>query len=180
MSPSHLPTLAAPVTASDHSIGSPHAPVTVLEYGDLECPTCAAIEPAVKQLRAKYPERLRFVFRHFPLEEFHPHALIAAEATESAAVEGKFWELRDLLLENQRHLDRKHLERYAAQLGLNLARFRADLDDEVYRQRIREHQEGGRRSHLRATPAFFVNGEVCDVSGGAQHLFTAVASRVPR
>lgn len=173
-------TLAAPVQASDQSIGPAHAPVTVVEYGDFECPICAAIEPAVKQLRAKHRDQLRFVFRHFPLEEFHPHALMAAEATESAAAQGKFWEMHDLLLENQRHLDRKHLERYAAQLGLDLARFRVDLYDELYRQRIREHQEGGRRSHLRATPAFFVNGEVCDVSGGPQQLFSSVARHVSR
>jgi protein-disulfide isomerase len=179
MEPVHkMPTLSVPVTATDHSAGPDHARVTVVEYGDFECPTCAAVEPAVKQLRELHQNDVRFVFRHFPLEEAHPHALIAAEAAEAAAGQGKFWPMHDLLLGHSRQLDRHHLDGYAAQIGLDMTRFKAEMDDEIYRQRVREHQEGGRRSHLRATPTFFVNGVVQDVSGGMQELFDVVAARV--
>ena len=169
-------TLAVPVSANDHRLGPEHAPVVVLEYGDFECPICVAVEPAVKQLRALRPE-MAFVFRHFPLEQAHPHALMAAEAAEAAGAQGQFWAMHDLLLSNPRHLTRAHLDRYAAQLGLDGARFKAELDDEIYRQRVREHQEGGQRSHLRATPTFFVNGVVQDVSGGMHALFEFVAQQ---
>jgi protein-disulfide isomerase len=181
MSPQHkLATLAVPVSAGDHIAGPANAPVAVIEYGDFECPVCLAVEPAVKQLRALHGADMAFVFRHFPLEEVHPHALLAAEAAEGAAATGKFWPMHDLLLTQQRHLSRHNLESYAQQIGLDIGRFRAELDDEIYRQRVREHQEGGRRSHLRATPAFFVNGVVQDVSGGMQALFDAVAAELRR
>ena len=168
-------TLALPVTATDHVAGADHARVTVVEYGDFECPTCAAAAPAVRQLRELHARELRFVFRHFPLEDAHPHALVAAEAAEASAAQGQFWAMHDLLLANHRHLARSHLDGFAATLGLDLPRFKADLDDEIYRQRVREHQDGGRRSHIRATPTFFVNGVVQDVSGGLSDLFAAVA-----
>lgn len=173
-----LVTLAAPVVASDHRIGPDHAPVVVIEYGDFECPICHAVAPAVRQLRAMHATDVAFIFRHFPLEDTHPHALAAAEAAEAAAAQGKFWPMHDLLLTDPTHLSRRHLESYAGTLGLDLPRFKAELDDEIYRQRVREHQEGGRRSHLRATPGFFVNGVVQDVSGGMRDLFDAVAAAV--
>lgn len=173
-------TLAVPVTATDHRVGPEHAPVVVIEYGDFECPVCAAYEPAVKQLRDLHRADMAFVFRHYPLEDAHPHALLAAEAAEAAAAQGKFWPMHDLLLTDTHRLARRHLEAYASQLGLDIARFTAELDDEIYRQRIREHQQGGRLSHLRATPTFFVNGVVQDVSGGMHDLFNAVASEIQR
>ncbi|HTP39076.1 MAG TPA: thioredoxin domain-containing protein [Steroidobacteraceae bacterium] len=171
-------TLSVPVSTSDHSQGPAHARVTVVEYGDFECPICAGVEPAVKQLIELHQAELRFVFRHFPLEDAHPHALVAAEAAEAAAAQGRFWPMHDLLLTHSRQLARRHLDDYAAQIGLDMARFKAEMDDEIYRQRIREHQEGGRRSHLRATPTFFVNGVVQDVSGGMHALFELVAARL--
>lgn len=177
--PHRVATLAVPVSASDHLAGPEHARIVVLEYGDFECPTCIAVEPAVKQLRALHPE-MAFVFRHFPLEDAHPHALMAAEAAEAAGAQGQFWTMHDLLLTNPRHLTRTHLQAYAAQIGLDAARFKAELDDEIYRQRVREHQAGGQRSHLRATPTFFVNGVVQDVSGGMQALFELVALELKR
>ena len=175
-------TLADPVTATDHVAGPQHAPLTLIEYGDFECPVCQSVEPGVRQLRALHRESLRFVFRHFPLEEPHPHALLAAEAAESAGGQGKFWEMHDRLLarQPQQRLSRAALERYAEELSLDLARFKADLDDEIYRQRVREHQQGARRSHLRATPGFFLNGVVQDVSGGLRGLFDAVGAELAR
>jgi len=172
-----LATLADPVTALDNIAGPELARVIVVEYGDFECPTCAALEPAVRHLREMHAQSVRFVFRHFPLEDAHPNALMAAEAAEAAAAQGRFWEMHDLLLQNWRALGRRHLEEYALRLELDLERFRAELAEELYRQRVREHQEGARRSYVHGTPAFFVNGVIVDVSGGAGPLFDAVAKR---
>ncbi len=174
-----IATLAVPVSAADHVAGPPHARVVVLEYGDFECPTCIAVEPAARQLRALHPD-MAFAFRHFPLEAAHPHALMAAEAAEAAAAQGKFWPMHDLLLGHPHQLSRSHLDAHAATLGLDTVRFKAELDDEIYRQKVREHQQGGQRSHLRATPTFFVNGVVQDISGGMQALFDTVLEEMQR
>ena len=174
------PTLAFAVSQVDHRAGPEHAPVVVIEYGDFECPVCRAVEPAVKQLRDLHREQMAFVFRHFPMEDAHPHALMAAEATEAAAAQGQFWPMHDLLLTESHELTRRRLEDFAQRLGLEMARFKADLDDEIYRQRVREHQQGGRLSHLRATPTFFVDGVVQDISGGMHDLFDRVSSEIAR
>src|SRR5262249_60234072 len=109
--------LTARVQAAAHSLGPEHAPVVVVEYGDFECPNCKNAAPAVKMLLANYTGKVRFVFRHFPLEDAHPHSLAAAEAAECAGEQGKFWEMHDLLFANQTHLKQKHLLGYADQLG---------------------------------------------------------------
>ena len=166
--------LAVPVSAADHTLGADHAPVTVVEYGDFECPSCKNAVPGVKMLLADYGDRIRFVYRHFPLEEPHPHALAAAEAAETAAQQGKFWEMHELLFANQAHLTSTHLHGYAERIGLDMARYTSEMDDHVYLQRIREHVAGGKRSHVRGTPGFFVNGTIRDVSFGMQALFDAV------
>jgi protein-disulfide isomerase len=165
--------LAVPVQAADHSLGPEHAPVILVEYGDFECPICKNAAPAVKTLLENYDQLVRFVFRHFPLEEPHPHALAAAEAAECAGEQGKFWEMHDLLFANQTHLQPKHLHGYADQLGLDMAQFTAEMDDHVYLQRIREHIDGGKRSRVRGTPGFFVNGTIQDVSFQMHALFDA-------
>lgn len=165
--------LAVPVQAADHARGPERAPVIVVEYGDFECPQCKAAAPAVKMLLDDYAEKVRFVFRHFPLEDAHPHALAAAEAAECAGEQGKFWEMSDLLFANQTHLQSKHLRDYADRLGLDMAQFTAEMDDHVYLQRIREHIEGGKRSRVRGTPGFFVNGTIQDVSFELHALFDA-------
>jgi protein-disulfide isomerase len=169
----HKFDLAAPVAAVDHVLGVSHAPVTIVEYGDFECPNCKQAAPGVKLLLAHFAGRVRFAFRHFPLAEVHPHALVAAEAAECAGGQGKFWEMHDLLFENQGHLKPKHLHGYAERLELDMARYVAEMDDHVYLQRIREHIESGRRSGVRGTPGFFVNGAIRDVSYGMQILFDA-------
>ena len=176
--PTRTTSLAVMVGPTDHRLGPDRAPVTLIEYGDYECPVCASVEPAAKLLRAAHRSDLAFVFRHYPIESAHPHALLAAEAAESAGAQGKFWPMHDLLMTNPRHLSRHHLDGYAAQLGLDMGRFKAELDDEIYRQRVREHQDGGNRSHLRATPAFFVDGVLQDVSGGVHALFERVAAQL--
>ena len=168
--------LATPVTAIDHSLGPQHAPVTVVEYGDFECPTCKQAAPSLKLLLSHFPGQVRLVFRHYPLEEVHPHALCAAEASEVAAQQGKFWQMHDLLFDNQLHLKPNQLHSYAEQLNLDMARYAAEMDDEIYRQRIREHIDSGRRSGVRGTPGIFVNGVIHDVSPGMQSLFDKVAA----
>jgi len=162
--------LAVPISAVDHMLGPDHAPVTLVEYGDFECPNCKQAAPAVKLLLVQFANRIRFVFRHYPLEEVHPHALRAAEAAECAGDQGKFWEMHDLLFENQQHLQVPQLRRYAEQLRLDVARFDAEMDDEIYLQRIREHQKSGGDSGVRATPTFFINNKLFDVSFGVHQL----------
>jgi protein-disulfide isomerase len=166
-------TLTAPVDVADHILGPIHAPVTIVEYGDFECPNCKQAAPAVKLLLERYAGRVRFAFRHFPLEEVHPHALPAAEAAECASGQGKFWEMHDLLFANQEHLKLKNLHSYAEGLGLDMARYTAEMDDEVYLQRVREHIDSGQRSGVRSTPGFFVNDAIQDVSFGLHSLFDA-------
>jgi len=177
----HRPAdLAVAVNAVDHVLGPEHAPVTVVEYGDFECPNCKLAAPAVKLLLERFTNRVRFAFRHFPLEQPHPHALAAAEAAECAGAQGRFWEMHDLLFARQQHLARRDLDAYAAQLGLDMARFSAEMDDEVYLQRVREHMEGARRSHVRGTPGFFVNGMIQDVSFGLQGLLDSTEAALHR
>lgn len=168
--------LAVPVNAIDHTLGPEHAPVTIVEYGDFECPNCKQAAPAVRLLMQRFPEKLRFVYRHFPLEGLHPHALHAAEAAECAGEQGQFWPMHDLLFANQEHLALKQLREYGARLELDMARFEAGMRDEVYLQRIREQIDGGRRSHLKSTPGFFINGIICDVSFGLHALVDATAA----
>lgn len=166
--------LRVPVTPADHTIGTADAPVTVVEYGDFECPNCKQAAPAVKLLLRHFAGRIRFVFRHFPLEEVHPHALHAAEASECAAPQGKFWPMHDALFEHQPHLDLPELRGYAAQLQLDLAPYDREMGSHAHMPRIRDDIRGGRESGARSTPTFFVNGRICDVSYDLKALFNAV------
>jgi protein-disulfide isomerase len=166
----HKFELAVPVSAADHLLGASHAPVTIVEYGDFECPNCKQAAPAVKHLLTRFAGRLRVVYRHFPVEEVHPHALHASLAAETAAGQGKFWQMHDLLFDNQSHLKLNQLRGYAERLELDMIRFDAEMKDELYLQRVREHIEGGSRSGVRATPTFYINGKIHDVSFGLQHL----------
>jgi protein-disulfide isomerase len=173
-------TLALPLQPTDHTQGPEHARVTVVEYGDFECPSCKVAAPTMKMLLDQFPNQIRFAYRHFPLPEAHPHALLAAEAAESAAGQGKFWPMHDLLFRNQAHLKEKDLLRYALELGLDAARYTAEMDDHIYLQRVREQIDSGLRSHIRATPTFFVNGVVQDISFGMIALHKAVEAAVQR
>jgi protein-disulfide isomerase len=167
-------SLAEPLAAVDHVLGPEHAPVTVVEYGDFECPHCKQATGTVKLMLARFESKVRFAFRHFPLEGVHPHALRAAEAAECAGGQGRFWEMHDLLFDRQSHLKRSELLGYARELGLELPKFTADLDDGIYLQRVREHQQSGMASGVRATPTFYVNGALLDVSYGLRALIEAV------
>ncbi len=152
-----LTRLAVPVGPDDHIRGNPDAPVTLVEYGDFECPYCGVAYPAVKALEKKYGDRLRVVFRSFPLQQ-HRHAQAAAEAAEFAADGGKFWEMHDTLYEHQRALEEHHLLGYAKDLGLDPAALATALREQTYRAHRRgspRRRRRGRRSPAR--PAFFLN-----------------------
>jgi diadenylate cyclase len=147
-----------PVGAKDHARGPEDAPVTLVKYGDYECPYCRRLHPVLVELRERAGERVRFVFRHFPLDSAHPRARRAALAAEAAASQGRFWEMHDLLFENQDELGEENLTRYAAELGLDLQRFGADLANDDLAWRIEDDRLGGDRAGVRGTPTLFVNG----------------------
>jgi protein-disulfide isomerase len=178
---SHRLDLAAPaIGAADHVLGPQRAPVTVVEYADFECPTCKQAASAVKIMLTRFTGRVRFVYRHFPVEELHPHALDAALAAEAAGVQGRFWPMHDLLFDNQRHLERPQLRRYAERLGLGMARYDADMASKRHLLRVREHVESGEKGGVRATPGFFVNGVAQDVSFGVKYLLDGVEKALRR
>jgi protein-disulfide isomerase len=170
--------LSVPVNASDHCLGPSHAPITLVEYGDFECPNCKQAAPGIKLLLERHAGKVRVVWRNFPLEEIHPHALDAALAAEAAAGQGKFWQMHDLLFANQQHLKRSHLRRYAESLELDLTRFDADMADTIYLQRVREDIDSGRASGVRSTPGLFFNSVIQDVSFGLERLFDQVGAKL--
>jgi protein-disulfide isomerase len=153
-----LVDLAVPVEpARDHIRGPQDALVTLVEYGDFECPYCGQAEAAIRELLAEHGD-LRYVWRHLPLNDVHPHAQLAAEAAEAAAEQGRFWDMHDLLLARQDELTADALVAAAAELGLDTERFRDDLDRREGAGRIAEDVDGADRSGVSGTPTFFVNG----------------------
>lgn len=137
--------------------GSPMAPITIVEYSDFECPYCGAAHPILARLLREHAGHIRLLFKHYPLSG-HPHAMNAARAAEAARRQGKFWEMHDLLFENQGQLEQEDLERYAQQLGLDVERFKADLQSEDVQRRIEANRAEGREVGVQGTPTIFVNG----------------------
>jgi protein-disulfide isomerase len=165
--------LAEPVTERDHAIGPAGAPITIVEYGDYECPTCLNAIPVVKQVRRSLGDRLRFVFRHFPRSSIHPHASAAAEAAEAAAEQGKFWEMHQALFDHQKELGVVDLSHLALNLGLELYKFESSRTLEKHRQRISVDFDGGVRSGVIKTPTFFINGRKYDGPNTPEGLLAA-------
>jgi protein-disulfide isomerase len=153
------PYLAVPVSERDHVKGPETAPVTMVEYGDFECPYCGAAHLVIKEIQRRLGEQLRFAYRHFPLVNVHPHAENAAEASEAAAAQGRFWEMHDTLFEHQTELDDQHLIAYARALGLDTERFTRELAAHIYAPRVHEDFLIGVISGVNGTPTFFINGE---------------------
>lgn len=166
--------LILPVGKRDHILGSPNAAVTLVEYGDYECPYCGAAHAIVKKILAITGDQLRFVFRHFPLTQIHPHAERAAEAAEAAGAQDSFWEMHNLLYEHQQALDDAHLLRYAEEAHLDTVRFARELAEGVYRERVREDFMSGVRSGVNGTPTFFINGVRHDGSWQMESLLAAI------
>lgn len=164
----------AGLSSAEHATGNLEARLTLVEYGDFECPRCAQAEPLTRHLVETYGDRLRFVFRHFPDSAAHPHAELAAEASEAAAAQGKFWAMHAALFRQPQHLKEAALTRYAEEIELDMTRYHADMNDHLYLQRVREHHAAAVQLGLRGTPSFFLNDEPVDVSFGLDHLEQAV------
>jgi protein-disulfide isomerase len=174
-----LEVFTAPqVTADDHVRGLADAPVTVIEYGDYECPYCRGAARDVHLLLDRYPDTVRFVFRNFPIPQLHPHAEQAAEAAEAAASQGKFWEMYELLLQLSFRLDIDSLRGYAIQVGPDTAQFRRDLASHAYAARIERDVREGIRNGVNATPKFYVNGKRIDGAFPLEGLVDAVRAAV--
>lgn len=168
--------LTPPVGAQDHVQGPADAPVTLVEYGDFECPHCGRAHAVVQELRRQLGNELRFVFRSFPLKEAHPHAEHAAEAAESVAThggDGAFWEMHDLLYENQESLDDEALRAYAASIGVDEGVVASDLASGAMATRVHQDFRSGIRSGVNGTPTFFVNGQRYDGDWNDVQTFAA-------
>ena len=183
MSGSYVPpSLAVPVGPDDWVEGPADAPVTLLEYGDFECPHCGAMEPVVRAVRQAAGEALRFVFRHFPLTSSHPYAEIAAEAAEAAGAQGAFWPMHDTLLANQQALTPPDLVSYAQALGLDAETVARALENHTYAERVQEDFMSGVRSGVSGTPTFYINGQRYDGDYEQAALLKAIqkAARLAR
>jgi protein-disulfide isomerase len=150
--------LRVPISREDHSLGPENASITLIEYGDFECPHCARAFAAVHRLLDALEGDLRFIYRHFPVTQIHPHALERARAAEAAGLQGRFWEMHALLYENQEEVGEDSLLSFARTLGLDLSRFEADQGSPQVQEKIERDIEGGVRGGVNGTPTFFVNG----------------------
>jgi protein-disulfide isomerase len=166
--------LKIPVTAEDHAQGPESADVTLVEYGDYECPHCGHAYPIVQQVQKQFGKRLRFVFRNFPLSEMHPHAEAAAEVAEFAAAQGKFWEMHDGLFENQARLGEALFLDLGEELKLSTNAMRQALEQGTFEARVRADFKGGVRSGVNGTPTFFINGHRHDGSFDFETLVSAI------
>lgn len=175
-----MSTLVPPVSELDHAQGPPTARVTLVEYGDFECPTCAAAFEVVEAARRAFGPNLRYVFRHFPLRSTHPHALAAAKAAEAAAAQGKFWPMHARLFAHQTQLTDADLLRHARKLDLDPDRFQRDMASRTAEVRIREDLASGVRSGVGGTPTFFIEGEPYTGPIERQALIDALARSAVR
>jgi len=165
--------LVVPVGPHDHVQGSVDAPITLIEYGDYECPACGGMYPVIKRVQEALGERLRFVFRNFPLGEMHPHAMHAAQFAEAAGEKGLYWEAHDILFENQRALSDGRLLGYGEEIGLDAAAIEAAFAGR-FDQRIRDDRMGGIRSGVNGTPTLFIGGQRHDGPRDVRSLVEAL------
>ena len=170
-----MAALRVPVTPHDHAKGPAHAPVTLVEYGDYECPHCGLAHPEVKLVQQHFAPRLRFVFRHFPMSQVHPNAESAAQTAEFAGAHGKFWDMHDGIYENQDRLGVPLFFALAGLFGLSESALREALINGTYASKIRADFLGGVRSGVNGTPTFFVNGVRHDGTYAFDDLGAAIA-----
>ncbi|MAF14111.1 MAG: disulfide bond formation protein DsbA [Parcubacteria group bacterium] len=159
-SPSGNFSQVSAVTDEDHIRGNKNAKVTLIEFSDFECPFCARLHPTLQQLLSQYENDIRIVYRHFPLNSIHPNAQKAAEASECAGEQGKFWEYHDTLLDNQQAMTVPSLKSYAGQLGLSQTQFDSCLDSNKYASKVNQQLQEGQAAGVTGTPGTFVNGEL--------------------
>ena len=169
---------APEITGTDHVLGPDDAPVTVLEYGDYECPYCRGAARDLHRMLDLYPDSIRFVFRNFPIPQLHPHAEQAAEAAEAAAAQGKFWEMYDLLLRPASGLDLDSLLGYAGDLGLDQDRFGQEVTGGAYAAKIEHDIQEGVRNGVNATPKFYVDGVRIDGKFPLEGLEDAIRASI--
>ncbi|MBE8714384.1 DsbA family protein [Sphingobacterium hungaricum] len=160
--------LKNPVNETDHIQGSSNASIEIVEYGDYQCSYCGEAYPIIKRIQAKFGDQIKFVFRNFPLTEIHPYAYDAALAAEAAGLQGKFWEMHDLLFEHQNALDKHGIMKLAERLDVDIQLFEEDMQSAVLQKRIDDSLESGMLSGVNGTPSFFINGG--KFNGGAQDL----------
>jgi protein-disulfide isomerase len=153
-----MSTLKPPVNAADHQQGNTKGAITLVEYGDFECPHCRIAHPFIQKLLKEKGKEIHFVFRNFPLREIHPHAMIAALAAEAAGKQGKYWEMHDMIFEHQQSLNAAYLLKLAERLELDMAKFTKDAQSEEAEDKIETDFDSGIRSGVNGTPTFFLNG----------------------
>jgi protein-disulfide isomerase len=167
-------SLAMPVNEHDHVLGPPDAPVTLVEYGDFQCPYCRAAHVYVKEVLASLGDEVRFVFRHMPLTQVHPMAELAAEASEAAGAQGKFWPMHDGLFDHQDELSPALIAALGIRLGLDMDRFAEDINTHRYLNKVKQDFMSAVRSGAAGTPTFFINGERYEGSFDAESLAEAL------
>jgi len=172
--------LALPIAGRDHIQGRIDATITLLEYGDYECPYCGAAYPEIKAVQQQLGDRLCFAFRNFPLVNSHPHARHAAETAEAAGAQGRFWEMHDLLFEHQEALEDEDLARYATVLGLDARRLVGEVLTGAHGARVREDFRSGARAGVNGTPTLFINGALYSGPPDADALIAVLTERTAR
>jgi protein-disulfide isomerase len=173
-----MTNLKPAVNSNDHVQGPGTAFLELVEYGDYQCPHCGHAYPIIKKVQRQLGADLKFVFRNFPLSEIHPDAFNAAVAAEAAGLQGKFWEMHDIIFENQRALDIESLFLYAAKAGLNLGLFKDDIQKTGIISKVEQDFESGIRSGVNGTPSFFINGKKYNESWEAAELIQYLKERL--
>jgi protein-disulfide isomerase len=173
------PKLVVPVDPNrDHIQGDPKAVLTLVEYGDYQCPFCGAAYPEVKKVQRELGQKLRFVFRNFPLTNVHEFGMVAAETAEAAGAQGKFWEMHDFLYEHQRTLgDQSIALGYAKKLGLDIRKFEREIARHTYEKRVKDDFMGGVRGGVNGTPTFYVNGVRHDGAAESEALIKSLTGK---
>jgi len=167
-----------PESKRDHIRGVATAPISMLEYGDYECPFCAEVQPIVTEIQERLADDLCFAFRHFPLTTVHPHSERAAEAAEAAGAQASFWKMHETLFQNQQALEDEDLVQYASLLGLDEVRLMREVETGAYATRVRDDFKSGVRAGVNGTPAFFINGERYDGARGLEEMLAALTAEV--
>jgi protein-disulfide isomerase len=170
--------LKSPVNSTDHIRGNSNAPLELVEYGDFECSDCGHAYPIIKAIQQALGDDLKFVFRNFPLTQIHPHAVNAAVATEAAALQNKFWEMHDIILQNQKHLEFEDLLLYAKKIDLDSNQFKGDMQKNALLAKVEADFESGVRSGVNRTPSFFINGVKYEGASEASELIHYLKSKL--
>jgi protein-disulfide isomerase len=169
-------SLKPAVSKTDHLQGNPDSDLVIVEYGDYQCPYCGAAYPVLKEMMKEFGNQIQFVFRNFPLSEIHEYASSAAIAAEAANLQGKFWEMHDAIYENQEYLNEPFLLELAERIGLNLEKFKTDIQKTELENKINSDFESGVISGVNGTPSFFVNGK--KFNGNAEDLLQLIGENV--